>query len=89
MKKIALSVVGLVLAGISSVSLAAPVEMTENQMDQVSAGALVNITLVDLVDVNTAVATATNVAVLSAGIIQQALAGNTQGNWSGNWVNQH
>lgn len=88
MKKIALSVVGLVLAGMSSVSLATPVEMTENQMDQVSAGALVNIALVDLVDLNLGVATATNVAVLSAGIIQQALAGNSQGNWSGNWVNQ-
>lgn len=88
MKKTALSVVGMVLAGMSSVCLAAPVEMTENQMDQVSAGALVNIALVDLVDVNTAVANATNVAVLSAGTVQQAVAANSLGNWSSNWINQ-
>ncbi|MEW6613609.1 MAG: hypothetical protein ACOY5C_05530 [Pseudomonadota bacterium] len=86
MKKIALAVL---LAGTSSMAFAAPTELTEAQMDQVSAGALVNIVVADLVDVNYAMATATNIAALNFGPVSQyAGAGNIQKNISYNWISQ-
>ena len=89
MKKIVLSVVGLTLAGLSSMSLAAPTEMSNTDMDKVTAGALFNIAVVDFLDSNIGAATATNTSLLALGSLQQASAFNVQSNESHNTVNQH
>ena len=70
--------VGLAASGLSS---AAPVEMTDQQLDQVTAGALLNVVAVDLVDVNNnniAVSIPVNAAV-AIGVLGGAIAGAAQG----------
>ena len=98
MKKIALSAVGLALAGMSTLGLAAPTEMSVAQMDQVTAGnscgcssgdSLFNVAIVDLIDSNIGTASASNLGGLSFLSVQSAEAGNYQVNYSHNTVNQH
>jgi len=70
--------VGLAASGLSS---AAPVEMTDQQLDQVTAGALLNVVAVDLVDVNNnniAVSIPVNAAI-AIGVLGGAIAGAAQG----------
>lgn len=101
MKKIALSAVGLALAGMSTLGLAAPTELSVAQMDQVTAGqtcgcpstgggggSLLNLAVADLIDSNAAVAAASNLSGLSLLNMQSAEAGNYQVNYSYNVVNQ-
>ena len=80
MKKVSAFVFALGLAA-SGASIAAPVEMTDQQMDQVTAGALINVVAVDVVDVNNndvAVSIPVNAAV-AIGVLGGALSGAAQG----------
>lgn len=88
MKKLVLSAIGITLAGLSSLSLAAPTEMSNTDMDKVTAGALVNVAVVDFIDSNVGAATATNFSLVSLASLQQATAFNAQSNQSHNTVNQ-
>lgn len=64
----------------SGTAFAKPVKMTDQQMDGVTAGALVDVVLVDVVDVNNnniAVAVPVNAAV-AVGVLGGAVAGAAQ-----------
>lgn len=100
MNKIVLSAVGLTLAGMSTLGLAAPTQMSMAELDQVTAGhtcgcpgnggggSLLNVAIVDIVDSNAAAAAASNISGLSLLSLQSATAGNIQSNYSRNVVNQ-
>lgn len=77
----------LVFCGFSSVALAAPTLMTDKQLDHVAGGVIVtqiNVALVDLVDINTAIAVNTAAVVASPGatVNQTANAYTIQANTS-------
>lgn len=57
-------------------------------MDKVTAGALINVAVVDFLDSNIGTATATNGSLLTFKNVQQASAFNMQSNESYNTVNQ-
>jgi len=80
MKKVSAltAAVALVASGLAS---AAPVEMTDKQMDKVTAGALINVVAVDVVDVqNNKVAVSIPVnAAVAIGVLGGAVAGAAQG----------
>jgi hypothetical protein len=80
MKKLSALIVAFGLA-VPALSSAAPVEMTEEQMDKVAGGALINVIAFDLVDVEqnkVAVSVPVNAAV-GVGVLGTAITGAAQG----------
>ena len=80
MKKVSALIAAVALAA-SSFASAAPVEMTDKQMDKVTAGALINVVAVDVVDIqNNKVAVSIPVnAAVAIGVLGGAIAGAAQG----------
>lgn len=81
------SIAALILCSLSSVATAAPTLMTDNQLSHVAGGSIItqiNVALVDLVDINTAIAVNTAAVVASPGAIvnQNANAYTIQANTS-------
>lgn len=94
MNGIRMAAAALLLSGASSMALASPTEMTQAQMDKITAGTAswccdgTNFALVDLLDLNHALASAENFLLLAGGAEQSAQAGNLQINYSVNYIRQ-